>query len=235
MCFWAWKWGTKAWKNVIFKNNPFPLNKAISKLFPVYSAREISDARAFVTGYKGVSNRRGNLHPQKTSANFQSLVISPPFQKLPSWSLCCIFGLIAEIQQDEPSVMHVYYHAYLHALKGKLVKTKKLTGSQYRSIKAPFTLYLQRVHQYIPLEHSLTIRYLQAQETSTTSPSILPCLFRVECTIRTRKQDVGYRNFPLFLQFTLCCFLLRGENMQCNPSSIFHLFLCFLSPSILPG
>lgn len=38
MCFWAWKWGTIAWKNVIFKNNPFPLNNAISKPFPVYSA-----------------------------------------------------------------------------------------------------------------------------------------------------------------------------------------------------
>lgn len=91
MCFWAWKWGTKAWKNVIFKNNPFPLNNAISKLFPVYSAREISDARAFVTGFKGVSNRRGNLHPQKTSANFQSLVISLPAFRNYWAGLCAIF------------------------------------------------------------------------------------------------------------------------------------------------
>ncbi len=66
-------------KNVIFKNNPFPLNNAISRLFPVYSGCEISDARAFVTGFKGVSNNKGKLHPQTETTHFQTFVISCKF------------------------------------------------------------------------------------------------------------------------------------------------------------
>lgn len=50
---------------------------------------EISDVRAFVTGFIGVSSRRGKLHSQKTSANFQSFALShPPFKKLLTLTLC---------------------------------------------------------------------------------------------------------------------------------------------------
>lgn len=67
------KGGQERGKNVIFKNNPFPLNNAISRLFPVYSGCEISDARAFVTGFKGVSNNKGKLHPLRETNHFQTL------------------------------------------------------------------------------------------------------------------------------------------------------------------
>lgn len=65
MCDWVGGGGQQRGKNVIFKNNPFPLNSAISRLFPVYSGCEISDVRAFVTACKGVSNNKGRLHPDK--------------------------------------------------------------------------------------------------------------------------------------------------------------------------
>lgn len=70
MCYWVGGGGQQRGKNVIFKNNPFPLNNAISRLFPVYSGCEISDARAFVTGFKGVSNNKGKLHPNRKRKYF---------------------------------------------------------------------------------------------------------------------------------------------------------------------
>lgn len=76
MCYWVGGGGQQRGKNVIFKNNPFPLNNTISRLFPVYSGCEISDARAFVTGFKGVSNNKDKLHLQKEITHFQTCAFS---------------------------------------------------------------------------------------------------------------------------------------------------------------
>lgn len=75
MCYWAGGGGQQRGKNVIFKNNPFALNNAISRLFPVYSGCEISVARAFVMGFRGVSNNKDKLHPKRETTHFQTFAV----------------------------------------------------------------------------------------------------------------------------------------------------------------
>lgn len=88
--------GTIAWKNVIFKNNPFPLNNAISKPFPVYSALWDFRCESICHGFhRCIKQERQTSSENKCQfSKFCHSPLPPPFKKN-YWVWLCVVNTVA--------------------------------------------------------------------------------------------------------------------------------------------
>lgn len=100
--------GTIAWKNVIFKNNPFPLSNAISKPFPVYSALWDFWCESICHGFHRCIKQGRQTSSSENKCQFSKFALSHPrlrtteFDFVLQTLVLYFFVLIAETQQGKP-------------------------------------------------------------------------------------------------------------------------------------